>query len=251
MRRTIPLLCRIFPGLLPLALCAQAFAAITAADFEAANRLYDQGKFAEAAAAYGKLLQTGQGSTAIYFNLGNAFFKSSQLGRALAAYRRAEQLSPRDPDLRANRQFARNQVQGPTVAPGLLQRWLGKLTLNQWTCLAAAAVWLWLLLLAVRQWRPALAAALRSYVLALGVAVAVLCACFGLAFYQAQYARSAFVLAKDAGVRQGPLDESPTVFSVHDGAELRVLDQKDNWLQVSTDAKHFGWIRRDQVQIAQ
>ncbi len=233
-----------------LLLCVQAFGALSATDFEAANRLYDQGKFAEAATAYEKLLQTGHASSALYFNMGNAFFKSSQVGRAIAAYRRAEQLTPGDPDLRANLQFARNQVQGPTLAPAFWQRWLGRLTLNQWTCLAAVAVWIWFLLLSLRQWRPRLASALRSYLLIVGMAGAVLCACFALAFYQNQYARLAFVVTREVSIRQGPDDQSPARFTAHDGAELRVLDQKDNWLQVSTDTQHFGWIRRDQVQLS-
>ena len=131
-------------------------AALSDAAFESANKLYEEGKFAEAASAYEKVLQGGQTSAALCFNLGNAFFKSGQIGRAIAAYRQAERLAPRDPDLRANLQFARNQTQGPTLAPSRWQRWLGRLTLNEWTVLAAAAVWLWLLLLAVLQWRPRL-----------------------------------------------------------------------------------------------
>jgi len=124
---------------------------------------YEEGKYNEAATAYAKLLQTGQTSAALYFNLGNAFFKSGQMGRAVAAYRLAGPTHSRDPDVRANLQFARNQIQGPTLLPGRWQRWLSRLTLNEWTFLAAGAVWVWLLLLAVRQWWPALKAPLRGY----------------------------------------------------------------------------------------
>src|SRR5262249_50947196 len=98
--------------------------------FDAANKLYEQGKFNEAASAYEKLVQSGQVSAALYFNLGNAFFKAGQVGRAIAEYRRAEQLTPRDPDLRANLQFARKQIQGPTLAASRWHDWLGKLSLN-------------------------------------------------------------------------------------------------------------------------
>src|SRR5207249_8839840 len=118
------------------------------------NKLYEQGKHSEAAANYEKLIQTGWVSAALYFNLGNALFKSGQIGRAIAAYRQAEQLAPRDPDVRANLQFARNQAQGPTLSPSRWQHGLGKLTLNEWTLLASGAVWLWFLLLAASQWRP-------------------------------------------------------------------------------------------------
>src|SRR5947208_9354417 len=116
--------------------------------FDAANRLYDQGKYAEAAAAFEHLLQSGVSSPATCFNLGNAFFKSGQIGRAIAAYRQAERIVPRDPDLRANLRFARNQIQGPSLSPAPWQTWLRKLTLNEWTLFTAGALWLWLLLLA-------------------------------------------------------------------------------------------------------
>lgn len=242
----------------PLRLCvfasilistAQAWAATAAADFESANTLYGQGKFGEAAAAYQRLAQSHEASAAVYFNLGNAFFKSGQIGRALAAYRQAEQLTPRDPDVRANLQFARNQIQGPTLPPDRLQRWLGRLSLNEWALLAAAAVWVWFLLLALLQFRPALKPSLKSYVLPIGLLAAVLCVCLGATLYQSRFTRSAIVVAHDIAVHTSPLDESNTAFTAHDGAELRVLDRKDEWLQVSTDTRHIGWLRRDQVAV--
>ena len=75
--------------------------------FDAGNKLYEQGKYGEAAAAYLRLLERGDRSAAVYFNLGNACFKSGQIGRAILAYREAARVTPRDPDLRANLQFAR------------------------------------------------------------------------------------------------------------------------------------------------
>src|SRR6185436_15071392 len=50
--------------------------------FEAANKLYEEGKYPDAIAAYDKLLETGNASAALYFNRGNAFLKLGQLGRA-------------------------------------------------------------------------------------------------------------------------------------------------------------------------
>jgi tetratricopeptide (TPR) repeat protein len=238
-------------ALLALLFALPATAELSAAGFEAANKLYEEGKYADAATAYATLLQGGQTSAALYFNLGNAFFKSGQVGRSIAAYRLAAQLRPRDPDVRANLQFARNQVQGPTVTPTRWQRWLGRLTLNEWTVLAAGALWLWLLLLAVQQWRPAVRAELRGYVLSVGIATALLCALGAAAFYQARLLRVAVVIAHDAEVRHGPLAESQAAFTAHDGAELRVLDQKDDWLEVSAGPRQMGWVRRDQVLLPQ
>jgi tetratricopeptide (TPR) repeat protein len=226
---------------------ARGRAESSAGAFDAANQLFEQGKFTDAATAFHRLAQSGQVSEPLYFNLGNAWFKANRLGRAILAYRQAEQLAPRDPDLRANLQFARNQVQGPTLAISTWHRWLGRLTLNEWTLLAAATVWLWFLLLALGQWQKAWKPLLRTYVFALGLLAFLLCLGFAAAFHQDRLARTVIVTAGDVVVRQSPYSEAQSVFTVHDGAELEVLDQKDEWLQIRTDPRRFGWLRRDQV----
>ncbi len=215
--------------------------------FEAANKLYAQGEFTKAAGAYEALLQSGQASEAIYFNLGNAFFKAGQLGRAIVAYHQAERLGPRDPDLRANLQFARNQVQGPTLSFTAWQKWLGRLSVNEWTVLASVALWSCLILLAVLQWRPLLKPTLRSYVVGLAAVTLLVGGCMAAALYETSPGRLAVAIKPEIAVRQGPMDESQSAFTVHDGAELRVLDQKDDWLQVSTDPRRIGWARKDHL----
>jgi tetratricopeptide (TPR) repeat protein len=243
-------------GLRLVLLVAAAFPALSRAEvptagFDSANKLYEEGKFAEAVAAYGKLAQSGQTSAALYFNLGNAFFKSGQIGRAIAAYRSAGQITPRDPDVRANLQFARNQIQGPTLSPSRWQRWLGRLTLNEWTLLAAGAVWLWFLLLAAMQWLPGLRPALKGYVIAVAIGAGLLCGCLAAALYEDRVARTAIVVTGEAIVRRSPLAESQTAFALHDGAELRVLDRKDEWFEVSAGPRRVGWLRRDQLLLPQ
>lgn len=222
-------------------------AAGVAGAFDQANKLYEEGKYADAAGAYEKLVQSGSVSPAIYFNLGNALFKAGQIGRAIAAYRQAERLTPRDPDVRANLQFARNQVQGPTWRAGRWQRWLGTLNLNEWTLLAAGAAWFWLLLLAAIQLRPAWKQTLRGWVIASGVGAAVLAVCLGAALYAGGARQTVIVTAPEVAVREGPLEESKSTFTAHDGAELMVLDQKDDWLQVTDGARRIGWLKANTV----
>lgn len=232
-----------------LVICPSSlFAQPSAANFEAANALYYESKFPEAAAAYEKLLQSGHVSGPLYFNLGNSWFKSGHIGQAIACYRRAERLIPRDPDLRANLLFARNQVQGPTVLPTRTHQWLQKLTLNEWTILSAGTVWLWLLLLSTSQWLPALKRSIRAWAIALGLVALVSCAFLGAALVQAR-GQVAVVVSPDALVREGPVTSATTAFPVHDGAELRVLEKKDEWLFVSASAdnRRTGWLPASQA----
>ena len=227
----------------------QVGAAEPAAEFDAANKLYEQGKPAEAAQAFERLAQAGQTSGPLYFNLGNACFKAGQIGRAIAAYRQAELLAPRDPDARANLQFARKQVEGPTLAPRRSESWLGSLTVNEWTVLTAIGFWACFSLLAVGEWRSAWRRPLRRYAALCGAGTLVPAVLLLLALKTAA-APTAIVIAKEAVVRNGPLAESPSAFTVHDGAELRVLDTKDDWLQVTDGARRLGWLKRDAAVLA-
>src|SRR5450631_2005333 len=74
-----------------LAFAGNIFAVDVVTDFSAANKLYAEGKFSDAAASYEKILQTGAISPALLFNYGNAEFKYGHLGLAIAAYQRAAQ----------------------------------------------------------------------------------------------------------------------------------------------------------------
>mgnify|MGYP001544215092 CR=1 FL=1 len=224
-------------------------AADTATDFSAANKLYAQGKFADAAAAYEKILQTGVQSPALLFNAGNAEFKAGHLGQAIAAYRRASLLTPRDAELRANLAFVRNQVHGASEREGWWQNLFGSLTLNEGTLLTAIFFWLTFALLAARQIRPALAPKLRGL-----TRLAVVLTIFSGAVLGLQAANHfndsvAVVTVAEATARSGPFDDAQAAFTAHDGTELSVLARHDDWVQVADASGKIGWLSRRQAEV--
>ena len=235
--------------LLTLVCCGKLLAADVNADFAAANKLYAEGKFSDAAGAYEKILQGGAQSPALLFNAGNAEFKSGHLGKAIAAYRQAEQLSPRDAELRANLAFVRNQVQGATLHESRWQNWGSTLTLNEGTLLTAGFFWAMFALLSVRQIRPALAPKLQG-----ATRLAVVLTIFSgtvLVLRAANHFSSsvAVVTSGEAIARSGPFDEAQSAFAARDGAELKVLDRHDDWVQVADGAGKIGWLSRKQAVV--
>jgi tetratricopeptide (TPR) repeat protein len=222
------------------------FAADVSSGFDSANKLYEEGKFSEATAAYEQLIQSGTTSSAIYFNLGNAYFKSGELGHAIAAYRDAQTIAPRDPDVRANLEFVRARVQNPTLTPNRWQQFLAVLTVNEWAMITAAVLWIWLALLIVLQFRPQLKPSLRMF-LWCGTCALVALAFFLGAASSSSSMKTAIVIAPDAVIHNGPLDATPTRATIHDGAEVSVIDTKNDWLQVQVDSQRVGWIKREQV----
>jgi tetratricopeptide (TPR) repeat protein len=219
------------------------------ADFAAANKLYAEGKFSDAAAGYEKILQTGVTSPALRFNHGNAEFKSGHVGQAIAAYRQAAQLAPRDAEIRANLAFVRNQVQGTTAHESRWQSWVGTLTLNEGAVLTAVLLWLTFALLIARQIRPALVPKLRGLT-RLSVLVTI-CSLTVLGLQAAGHFSSAtaVVVADNVTARSGPFDDAQSAFVVRDGAELSILDRRDDWVQVADGTGKSGWLPAKQVEV--
>ena len=74
------------------------------------NSLYQQGKFAEAVAAYEAILQAGYTGGELSFNLGNAYYKQGNMGKAILHFERALRFLPADDDVRHNLQLANLQI---------------------------------------------------------------------------------------------------------------------------------------------
>jgi len=215
--------------------------------FEAANKLYAEGRHGEAAQVYEGLLAGGFTSPAILFNAGNAHFKANQIGKAIAAYIQAAEMTPRDPDIRANLKFARAQVQGPTLQPAVWQVAVATLSLREWSLVSAGGIWLSFGLLALGQMVQTIRRPLRNWVWAAFALTLLACAGLAIRYSIRPDNRLAIVKLTEATVRNSPFDESPTAFTAKDGAELEILDRKEGWLQVSDGGQNYGWIKSASV----
>ncbi len=76
----------------------------------AGNDAYKRGDYAVAIEQYEEVLDNGFESGALYFNLGNSYYRKGELGKAILNYERAKRLLPRDSDLNFNYHYALSQV---------------------------------------------------------------------------------------------------------------------------------------------
>ena len=216
--------------------------------FEEANRLYETGRFQEAAALY-RAAATNGVSANLLFNLGNAHFKAGQLGQAVASYQRSLRLEPRNPETQANLRFAREQANTQPPLLSLHQRWIRKLSLGEWSALASITITLFLILLTVRQLKPEAFAgkALWIQIIAAGTVITTLLLAMAASDYFSN--NRAFVSVTKAVVRNGPLEESPESFKATDGMELLVHDRKGGFLEVETPLGQKGWVHTHDVEL--
>jgi tetratricopeptide (TPR) repeat protein len=217
------------------------------ARFDQANKLYEQAKYSEAAAAYETLVHERPNSPTLQFNLGNAHFKIGDLGRAIAAYRAALRSEPRDPAIRFNLAFARKQLVGqPPPERSVWAQAAGIFTPDEWILLTAVVYWLWMALLILRELNASLRRSLRAYSYLVGVLILLPLSGLIFSIYQQRTEQEAVIIASNASVHYGPLAESQTHFQLRDGAEVKILDQKkldtETWYRIEDSTGRTGWV---------
>src|SRR5919204_2364363 len=112
------------------------------ADFTKANQDYAQGHFKEAISGYEALVRAGEWSANLFYDLGNAYFRTSDFGRAILNYERALALERHHPEGTANLQIARDEAHALELQQAWQERYLQFASINQFNIAAAVAFWL-------------------------------------------------------------------------------------------------------------
>src|SRR6476659_6488978 len=112
------------------------------AEFAKANQEYAQGHFKEAIAGYEALVHGGQWNANLFYDLGNAYFRTRDFGRAILNYERALALDQHNPEATANLQIARDESRALELQPTRVERHLQFASIDQYSIAAAVALWL-------------------------------------------------------------------------------------------------------------
>ena len=222
--------------------------------FNEANDRYRGGDFEGARRAYLQVVDSGVQDARLFYNLGNANFKSGRLGEAILWYERANHLSPRDEDIVANLRFA-HQVKKDRDAPAdgnavslFLTDAFFYPTLSELSFLLALG---WIGLFGLLGWRVWFH---RTQALWLGaLSVCALLTVGGgvwLSFrvYHQASEVSAIALAEVVTARSGPDVNQTEVFIMHEGTKVRIVRREGDWILVRLQNGLGGWVGADQVE---
>ena len=227
--------------------------------FTAANLLYEDGSYQEAAMSYERLVGLGYDDSALYYNLGNSYYRTGDYGRAVINYLRAERLAPYDADISANLELARSQIDDtgyssePIPALAQIAELVPWVSINQ-AILTALALWISLgaVIYAYFRFRHGRWAdwLVRAGVIsALGLLALVMLAAGGYA-QRAHWERVAVVTAESTDVRAGPGHQYPGQFNIGAGNETNLIHTRGGWHKIGIPRTGIeGWIPAHDAEI--
>lgn len=223
------------------------------ADFLRGNQAYADGRYDEAIAAYQAVRAAGWESGALEYNLGNAYMKRGDIGRAVASYERAVRRLPRDPDVAANLAFARERAAIEPPSLPLWQRLLApfatRATSGELTA-AFAVAWLTLwAALSVRLFLPSARLALGRLAAVAGLPAAVLAVSLVVRLTAIETADAGVIVAAgETAVRFEPSPSGTEHFVVGPGTDVILGEERAGWRLVSRADGRRGWVPADAVE---
>jgi tetratricopeptide (TPR) repeat protein len=217
-------------------------------DFDKANQEYAQGHFAEAISEYEALVRAGQCSANLFYDLGNAYFRVGDFGRAVLNYERALALERHHPEATANLQIARDEAHALELQQSWPERYLQFASVNEYSIAASIAFWL-----AVSFIVMLIFARRRSATLIATLMFCLLVSAFAIyAVYtleRGSYGKAlAIVTGKDVQARLATADTANSVLALPPGSEVKILSARGDWIYAALPNNLRGWIPAKDAQ---
>ena len=233
--------------------CSSGFAQ-TKADADSA---YVNGNYQQAIAQYEALLKNGA-SAELYYNLGNAYYRTENITRAVLNYERALLLSPGDRDIRFNLQLARSKTIDKIVPESemFFITWyhalVNLMSVDGWARMAIISLALVIILFLLYLFSEPIW--LRKIGFFGGFLLLLFFVLSNLFAYQQKqnllYRKGAIVIAPSVTVKSTPAQNGTDLFILHEGTKVTIIDgAMSDWKEIRLADGKEGWIERKRIEL--
>ena len=222
-----------------------------------ADSAYVRGQYQQAISDYESLLKQGT-SAELYYNLGNAYYRTENIPQAVLNYERALLLSPGDRDIRFNLQIARSKTFDKIVPESEMffvtwyRAMVNMMSVDGWARTALFAMGLTIILLLVYLFADRLW--LRKAGFFGGVALLILFVMSNLFAWQQKQdlinRKGAIIFAPSVTVKSTPAANGTDLFILHEGTKVVIIDgSMKDWKEIRLADGKEGWIESKKIRI--
>jgi tetratricopeptide (TPR) repeat protein len=220
-----------------------------------AEKAYSEKKYKEAITAYQDILKEGAVSYKLYYNLGNAYYKNNELGKAIYNYELANKLQPNNEDVKTNLRIVNEKTLDDIESKENF--FLGALKSGLVNSLTTTG-WAWL---SIGSLIGCFALALLFFISKnmvlkrLGFFVSIICLISFIgsmvlgytALNNKQQIKFAIITIRETKIHEEPNTASESKFSLHEGTKVKVLETNIDWTNIKLENGNEGWVKTTDV----
>ena len=219
--------------------------------FEQGNTAYNEGDFSKAVSLYEQTLLTGKHSAALYFNLGNAYYRLNKVAESIYYYEKAKQLDPKNEDFKVNSAFAQNMTIDsieplPESQLSQFQKALYALANTSiWSKIVILFVWLFVIFFSIYLFNKTAKLKRLFFVLSL-FSIVLFMGSFTIKFFanaQKDNKEYAIIFSNEINSWSEPNLRAEIQFTLHEGTKVELLDSLDEWKKIRIANGSEGWIK--------
>lgn len=217
--------------------------------WQSGNQAYIDADYHRAISCYSAIENRGYYSAKLYYNLGNAYFKLSDLGHAILYYNRALKVSPSMEDARYNLTIAEGMTKDKiaVVPEFFLNRWIktihSSISCTAWSVISLVllgvllcGLLLFLLAGQIRVRKTGFYLALNSLLFFVATTA------FAIAEREDILNRNqAIVISSAISVKSSPDSSATDLFVLHEGTMATISSQVDGWCEITIADGKKGW----------
>ncbi len=212
-------------------------------------------KLYEAQVAKGKL--TNRESAQLYYNLGNAYFRDSQIAKSIVNYERALLLNPGDSDIRHNLRFAKTRIEDKIDSADnfFINKWISSIqnlyNANSWTIIGIG--FFLLLIIAIGVYMVSSLISLRKISFYSGLVLLALVIIANVFAFKQKHKitnrSTGIVMSASVSIYTSPDAHSQELFRLHEGAKVNVKREEGRWIEIVIANGSVGWLQKKNVEI--
>jgi tetratricopeptide (TPR) repeat protein len=224
-------------------------------DFQKGIELYNNGDYVGAIGQFSELIEKGYRQSEVCYNLGCAYFKTGNLGRAILNFNRALEMNPSDEDARLNLEYARNftvdRIEEPErgLLVGIVNGVVNMFDINTGLMISAGLLWITsaaAIFIIWFRWSGGPAVYILTILLILFSASSIVS---GYHIKRDISTREGVLINKQADIRTGPGEDFSLQFTAHEGLEFEIEDNRDGYWRIKLKNGLKGWIEEGAVGI--
>ena len=236
--------------LFPLALQAQDSLMVKA------GKYYDTKKYDQAIEIYQEILKNKNESAEIYYNMGNAYYKSGKFTQSIIQYERAKLLAPNDDDIQFNLNLAKRYVVDAidAIPKVFFVRWYdnfkNKFSSDGWAHISTISFILLMFLAGIFFLSRTRTIKKSSFWIGILMLITTLLS-FNFASSQKKKIEghnSAIITQPSITVKSSPSEGGTDLFLIHEGLKVQIKDSLDTWYEIKIEDGNQGWLPKKSLE---